>query len=59
MNFLATQWGEQHLRITDIIDITGKNIAIENDEIGKFSKAQGARRQVSLVNEHWAILLPW
>ena len=41
IDFLATQQGEQHFRITDIIDITGENIAAENDEIGKFSEAQG------------------
>jgi hypothetical protein len=59
IDFLATQQGEQHFSITDIKDITGKNIAVKNDEICKFSKAQGARRQVSLVNERWAKLLPW
>ena len=40
IDFLATQQGEQHFRITDVIDITGENITVENDEIGKFSEAQ-------------------
>jgi hypothetical protein len=43
VDFPATQKGEQHFRITDIIDITGENIAVENDEIGLFAEAEGTR----------------
>jgi hypothetical protein len=41
IDFLAAQQGEQHFRITDIVDITGENITVENYEIGKFSDARG------------------
>ena len=41
MNFFAAQEREQHFRITDIIDITGENIAVEDNEIGVFAEAQG------------------
>ena len=42
MDFCATQQGEQHFRITDIIDITGENIAVENNEIGVFATGSGS-----------------